>query len=64
MPPEKTYDWDEPKRMPYYMRGARSYFDFGNRNSAEDISGSPGKEVTPTSRFHIRSFLTRLGLLG
>ena len=60
MPPEKTYDWDEPRRMPYYMRGARSYFDIGLRNAADEPSGSAEKDA-PRGVF--RSLLSRLGLL-
>lgn len=63
MPPEKTYDWDEPKVMPYYMRGARSYFDIGLRNAADETSGSSDKDATSPYLSPIRSLLSRLGLL-
>ncbi len=64
MPPERSYDWDEPRSMPYYMRGSRSYFDFSQRNVVDEITGSPGKEDRPGILRPIRSLLSRLGLLG
>ena len=64
MPPEKTYDWDEPKRMPYYMRGARSYFDFGNRNATDELTGSAGRTAPQASYVHLKSLLSRLGFFN
>jgi len=61
MPPEKTYDWDEPRTMPYYMRGARSYFDIGMRNVTDEPTGSSDGGSAGILR-PFKSLLSRLGL--
>ncbi len=63
MPPERTYDWDEPRSMPYYQRGARSYFNGGLRTSTEETPVDSDKPEACGRLKPLRSFLARLGLL-